>query len=88
MPMNDVGYFYFLFQTKSIFKDKKLQRLWEKAYKAGLEEDELILLKNEFQHHQEKLDEFHDLKQLQVIFYQESPFLLFCQLFRLFQEMV
>jgi len=53
-------------QTKSIFKDKKLQRLWEKAYKAGLEEDELILLKNEFQHHQEKLDEFHDLKQLQA----------------------
>jgi len=52
-------------QIKSIFKDKKLQRLWEKAYKAGLEDDELILLKNEFQHHQEKLDEFHDLKQLQ-----------------------
>ena len=68
IPLNDVGHFNFLFQTKSIFKDKKLQRLWEKAYKAGLEEDELILLKNEFQHHQEKLDEFHDLKQLQVNF--------------------
>merc|ERR1712156_892923 len=51
-------------QAKSIFKDKKLQRLWQKAYKAGLQEEELILLKNEFQHHQEKLDEFHQLKQL------------------------
>jgi len=51
-------------QPDSVFKDKKLQRLWQKAYKAGLEEEELILLKNEFQHHQEKLDEFHQLKQL------------------------
>ena len=47
-----------------MFKDKKLERLWQKAYKAGLEEDELILLKNEFQHHQEKLDELHQLKQM------------------------
>merc|ERR1712156_592134 len=51
-------------QPDSVFKDKKLQRLWQKAYKAGLEEEELILLKNEFQHYQEKLDEFHQLKQL------------------------
>ena len=47
-----------------MFKDKKLERLWQKAYKAGLEEDELILLKNEFLHHQEKLDELHQLKQM------------------------
>ena len=41
-----------------------MERLWQKAHKAGLEEEELLLLKNEFQHHQEKLDEFHQLKQL------------------------
>jgi len=51
-------------KTDSLFKDKKLERLWQKAYKAGLEEDELILLKNEFLHHQEKLDELHQLKQM------------------------
>ena len=37
-----------LFQA--IFKDKKLERLWQKAHKVGLEEEELILLKKEFQH--------------------------------------
>ena len=47
-----------------MFKDKKLERLWQKAYKAGLEEDELILLKNEFLHHQEKLDELNQLKHM------------------------
>ena len=53
-----------LFQA--IFKDKKLERLWQKAHKVGLEEEELILLKKEFQHHQEKLDQFHQLKELQA----------------------
>ena len=47
-----------------IFKDKKLDRLWEKAQVAGLEEDELMLLKKEFQHHQEKVDEYHRLKEM------------------------
>lgn len=47
-----------------IFKDKKLQRLWQKANKAGLEDEELAVLKKEFQDHQEKLDQFHALKDL------------------------
>ena len=55
---------FLLFQA--IFKDKKLERLWQKAHKVGLEEEELILLKKEFQHHQEKLDQFHQLKELQA----------------------
>lgn len=53
-------------KVKTIFKDKKLERLWQKAHKVGLEEEELILLKKEFQHHQEKLDQFHQLKELQA----------------------
>ena len=44
-----------------MFKDKKLNRLWDKAEKAGLNEEELIALKQEFRHHQEKLDQYHDL---------------------------
>jgi hypothetical protein len=43
-----------------------LDRLWQKANKAGLEEEELILLKKEFQHHQDKVDQFHSLKELSV----------------------
>ena len=31
-----------------------------------MEEEELMLLKNEFQHHQDKLDQFHQLKELQA----------------------
>lgn len=48
--------------SKAIFKDKKLDRLWHKANKVGLEDEELMLLKKEFQHHQEKLEQYHRLK--------------------------
>ncbi len=42
--------------TKNMyFKDKRLNRLWEKAEKAGLTEDELMTLKLEFRHHQAKV---------------------------------
>merc|ERR1712117_804588 len=44
-----------------MFKDKKLNRLWEKAEKAGLTEEERQSLKQEFIHHQEKMDEYHKL---------------------------
>ena len=47
-----------------LFKDKKLDRLWEKAHQAGLDGDELMLLKKEFQHHQDKVDEYHRLKEM------------------------
>ena len=62
------------------FKDKKLNKLWKKAQKAGftgqfnivfvhvlsdsirlVAEEELTSLKVEFQHHQEKLDQFEIL---------------------------
>ncbi len=37
------------------FKDKRLNRLWEKAEKAGLTDEEMMALKIEFRHHQEKV---------------------------------
>lgn len=43
---------------KRIFKDKKLNKLWNKAEKAGLD---LETLKQEFQHHQEKIEHYHQL---------------------------
>ena len=50
--------------SKAIFKDKKLQRLWEKAEQAGLNSEELIALQEEFKHHQRKVDEYHRLLEL------------------------
>lgn len=49
---------------KAIFKDKKLTRLWEKAEKSGLTNLELVALQQEFQHHQDKLDEYNQLLEL------------------------
>lgn len=43
-----------------IFKDKKLNKLWIKAERAGFSEEELKTLKEEFQHHQEKLEEYYE----------------------------
>ena len=47
--------------SNAIFKDKKLQRLWEKAEQAGLNSEELLALQEEFRHHQMKVDEYHSL---------------------------
>jgi hypothetical protein len=47
--------------NKSLFKDKKLNKLWEKAEKGGFNQDELKTLKEEFTHHQEKIDEYYGL---------------------------
>lgn len=47
--------------NKSLFKDKKLNKLWEKAEHAGFTAEELQALREEFQHHQEKLDQFYSL---------------------------
>ncbi|XP_037069031.1 alpha-2-macroglobulin receptor-associated protein-like, partial [Pollicipes pollicipes] len=44
-----------------LFKDKKLNRLWEKAEKAGFSQEELKQLREEFQHHQQRLDEYYEL---------------------------
>lgn len=49
------------YENKSLFKDKKLNRLWEKAEVAGFTPEEMALLKSEFFHHQEKLDLYYNL---------------------------
>jgi hypothetical protein len=46
------------------FKDKKLQKLWEKAEKSGLTSIELAALQDEFSHHQDKVDEYNHLIEL------------------------
>ena len=46
---------------KSIFRDKKLDKLWQKAMNTGFDEEQLKLLKEEFLHHQDKIDEYHRL---------------------------
>lgn len=47
--------------NKSLFKDKKLNKLWGKAEHAGFTAEELQALREEFQHHQDKLDQFYSL---------------------------
>ncbi|KAL3278186.1 hypothetical protein HHI36_013525 [Cryptolaemus montrouzieri] len=47
--------------NKSIFRDKKLNKLWEKAEHAGFTAEELDTLKEEFLHHQNKIDQYYSL---------------------------
>lgn len=47
--------------NRSLFKDKKLSMLWSKAEKSGFTSDELKALKEEFYHHQDKIDQYYDL---------------------------
>lgn len=47
--------------NRSIFKDKKLNKLWEKATMAGFNKDELAALQEEFTHHQDKIDQYYAL---------------------------
>lgn len=49
------------FRNKSLFKDKKLNSLWEKAEVAGFTAEELNALKEEFNHHQDKVDVYYSL---------------------------
>lgn len=44
-----------------LFKDKKLNKLWNKVEQAGLDELELKTLKEEFQHHQDKIDQYYEV---------------------------
>ncbi|KAF8787336.1 Alpha-2-macroglobulin receptor-associated like protein [Argiope bruennichi] len=46
---------------KTVFKDKKLNKLWLKAEQQGFSEDELRTLKEEFQHHQNKIDQYYQM---------------------------
>lgn len=43
------------------FKDKKLNKLWNKAEMAGFTADELVTLKKEFAHYEEKVDLYYKL---------------------------
>ncbi|CAH0723556.1 unnamed protein product, partial [Brenthis ino] len=47
--------------NKSLFKDKKLNMLWAKAEASGFTSEELAALREEFTHHQEKIDQYYDL---------------------------
>lgn len=47
--------------NKSLFKDKKLNKLWEKAEISGFTQEELNSLNEEFQHHQDKVDVYYSL---------------------------
>ncbi|XP_045465512.1 alpha-2-macroglobulin receptor-associated protein [Harmonia axyridis] len=47
--------------NKSLFRDKKLNKLWEKAEHSGFTPEELETLKEEFLHHQNKVDQYYSL---------------------------
>lgn len=49
------------YKNRSLFKDKKLNKLWERAEVAGLSADELNELKEEFDHYQNKVDLYYSL---------------------------
>lgn len=61
MRVNSNGKSTESYTNKSMFKDKKLNFLWEKAEVAGFTADELKYLKNEFNHHQDKVDVYYSL---------------------------
>uniref|UniRef100_A0A182JU11 Alpha-2-macroglobulin RAP C-terminal domain-containing protein n=1 Tax=Anopheles christyi TaxID=43041 RepID=A0A182JU11_9DIPT len=49
------------YKNKSLFKDKKLNKLWDKAETAGFSKEELDALREEFDHHQAKIDVYYSL---------------------------
>lgn len=49
------------YKNKSLFKDKKLNKLWERAELGGFSPEELAALKEEFLHHEEKIDLYYSL---------------------------
>ncbi|KAL7041900.1 hypothetical protein ACKWTF_000945 [Chironomus riparius] len=50
------------YKNKSLFKDKKLNKLWERAeVSGGFTPEELQTLREEFQHHEEKVDFYFNL---------------------------
>ncbi|XP_052888462.1 alpha-2-macroglobulin receptor-associated protein [Anopheles moucheti] len=49
------------YKNKSLFKDKKLNKLWDKAEAAGFTTEELDALREEFDHHQTKIDVYYSL---------------------------
>lgn len=55
---NDIPDYYL---NKSLFKDKKLNKLWARVETAGFSDAELEALKDEFGHHQDKIDEYYSV---------------------------
>lgn len=47
-------------EVAGTFRDKKLDKLWKKAEQSGFTQEELMVLHDEFQHQQDKLDEHYD----------------------------
>lgn len=45
---------------KHTFRDKRLDKLWKKAEESGFQPEELMILHEEFQHQQDKLDEHYE----------------------------
>lgn len=46
---------------KAVFRDKRLDKLWKKAEQIGFSQEELMVLHDEFQHQQDKLDEHYEI---------------------------
>lgn len=46
---------------KHVFRDKKLNKLWFKAEQQGFTEAQLNALKEEFQHYQDKVDQYYQM---------------------------
>lgn len=52
----------FNYRTKALFKDKKLNKLWDRVELSGsFSTEEMKALKEEFQHHEEKVDFYFSL---------------------------
>jgi len=49
------------YMQKQIFRDKKLDKLWKKAEKSGLTDEQLKILKEEFRHHEDKIEQYYQL---------------------------
>lgn len=47
--------------NKGLFKDKKLNKLWERAETGGFTAEELSALKEEFEHHEEKIQLYYNM---------------------------
>lgn len=54
-------------KNRGLFKDKKLNKLWEKAEVSGFTAEELVALREEFTHHQDKVDMFYAVLEDSVV---------------------
>lgn len=50
----------YIADQKSTFRDKKLDKLWRKAEQSGFTQEQLMILHEEFEHQQDKLDEHYN----------------------------